>query len=318
MTLHRQEQSTYLYMYSYREDERLLCKLEMRAFFGRDTDSFIIESHEKINPSRSPFMKARLDKIYENQTLEGLTKQAEALQMQGKTFKVLFVKQTNQRNEEQVEFSKRREIERKVGSVIQGVVDLHNPELLLGIIKVKDKWILGIYHKSKAIWLQHQSKPAQYSTALSTRVARAIVNIAAPYPSGVKLIDPCCGIGTVLVEALSMGINIVGRDLNPLVIPGARENIAFFGLEGEVTLGDVREVSGDYDVAIIDMPYNLCSVITSQEKLEMIQNARRFSKKLVVVTIEPMDSVIMASGFEIVDRCVAKKGTFLREVLVCV
>ncbi|MDT8860988.1 hypothetical protein N0O92_12165 [Alkalihalobacillus sp. MEB130] len=68
---------------------------------------------------------------------------------------------------------------------------------------------------------------------------------------------------------------------------------------------------------IIDMPYNLCSVITSQEKLEMIQSAHKFSGKLVLVTIEPMDSVIEEAGYEIVDRCVAKKGTFSREIIVC-
>jgi 23S rRNA G2445 N2-methylase RlmL len=114
-----------------------------------------------------------------------------------------------------------------------------------------------------------------------------------------------------------MGINIVGRDINPLVLPGARENISHFGFKTEVTLGDIRAVSNYYDVAIIDMPYNLCSVITSKEKLEMIQSARQFSQKLVIVTIEPMDSVIEAAGFEIVDRCVVKKSTFSREIIVC-
>ncbi|GAA3334615.1 hypothetical protein GCM10020331_103270 [Ectobacillus funiculus] len=75
-----------------------------------------------------------------------------------------------------------------------------------------------------------EKKPHSYSTSLSTRVARAVANIAVPDPTGIKAIDPCCGIGTVLVEALSMGINIVGSDINPLVLPGARENIAHFWL----------------------------------------------------------------------------------------
>lgn len=96
-----------------------------------------------------------------------------------------------------------------------------------------------------------------YSTALSTRVARAVANIAIPHPKGVRAIDPCCGIGTVLVEALSMGINIVGRDINPRVVLGSRKNIAHFELEGTVEIGPIAEVVDDYDVAIIDMPYNL-------------------------------------------------------------
>src|SRR5690606_12520200 len=135
-------------------------------------------------------------------------------------------------------------------------------------------------------------------------VARAVVNIAVPDPEGKKVIDPCCGIGTVLVEALSMGIDIIGSDHNPLVMKEARENISHFGLNGSVLLQDIRDVSGSYDVAIIDMPYNLCSVITADEKLEMLQSARGFSKKMVVVTVEQLDTIIEQAGFKIVDSCV--------------
>ncbi|WP_192892969.1 TRM11 family SAM-dependent methyltransferase [Planococcus salinus] len=68
-------------------------------------------------------------------------------------------------------------------------------------------------------------------------MARAVANIAVSEPAGVKAIDPCCGIQTKLVEALSMGIDIVRRDINPIVIHGSRENIAYFGLTGKVDSG---------------------------------------------------------------------------------
>ncbi|KHF38175.1 TRM11 family SAM-dependent methyltransferase [Halalkalibacter okhensis] len=310
------EPLSYLYTYSCNEDERDLRNLEMRSFFGSDTIKAVLISKEKIDPSRSPFMKGRIDIIFKARTVEELAKQLDGLEID-KPFKVVFVKNPDHSNEEAVRFKMRREIERSIGLKIKGEVDLIYPSMLFGIMKVEGEWLFGRYYKSKAVWLHHQNKPHQYSTALSTRVARAVVNIAVPNSTGIKMIDPCCGIGTVLVEALSMGIQIIGRDINPLVLPGTRENIAHFGFHTEVTLGDINDVTGSYDVAIIDMPYNLCSVITSKEKLEMIQSARRFSKKVVIVTIEPMDSVIEAAGFEIVDRCVAKKGTFLREVLVC-
>jgi 23S rRNA G2445 N2-methylase RlmL len=114
-----------------------------------------------------------------------------------------------------------------------------------------------------------------------------------------------------------MGINIVGRDINPLVLPGARENISHFGFKTEVTLGDIRAVSNYYDVAIIDMPYNLCSVLSSSVQLEMLESARRFAVKVIIITVEMIDSLIEKAGFVIVDRCVAKKGRFSRQVIVC-
>ncbi|WP_332632393.1 TRM11 family SAM-dependent methyltransferase [Halalkalibacter flavus] len=310
------EPMNYLYTYSCHEDERDLCNMEMRSFFGSDTNESVKISKVKIDPSRSPFMKERLDIIYRGRTVEELAKQVDGFKID-ESFKVIFVKNPSHPNKEAVRFEMRKEIERKIGLLIKGEVDLIHPTVLFGIMKVDGEWIFGRYYKSEAMWLQHQNKPHQYSTALSTRVARAVVNIAVPSSTGIKAIDPCCGVGTVLVEALSMGIHIVGRDINPLVLPGTRENIAYFGFHTEVTLGDIKDVTESYDVAIIDMPYNLCSVITSEEKLEMIQSARTFSKKVVIVTIEPMDLTITEAGFEIVDRCVAKKGTFSREVIVC-
>ena len=42
-----------------------LCQLEMRAFFGFDSYSNVLKSTVEIDPSRSPFMKERLEVLYE-------------------------------------------------------------------------------------------------------------------------------------------------------------------------------------------------------------------------------------------------------------
>ncbi len=309
--------TTYIYTYAFSEDERSLCALEMRSFFGDVSQSNVLESFVKIDPTRSPFMKERISVIYEAQSLEDLYKQVETLQMNGVTFKVIYVKNRDLLKNKQDEFEKRREIERKIGLHIKGKADLRHPDRLFGVMHVNEKWVFGEYVKSESVWFRHQQKPNGYSTALNTRVARAVVNIAIPNPNGIKAIDPCCGIGTVLVEARSMGIDMVGSDRNQLIIPGARENMIHFGLTGEINLADMREITNHYDVAIIDLPYNLCSVITPEEQLEMLQSARSFANKVVVVTVEPVDGLLIKAGFSIIDRAVAKKGVFIREVVIC-
>ncbi|WP_415814494.1 TRM11 family SAM-dependent methyltransferase [Mesobacillus thioparans] len=286
----------------------------MRSFFGEDTESSVLESTLKINPSRSPFMRGRMDVILEGEQLEDLIEQMKKIDLTGSTFKVMYVKVTGP---DKVDFEERRRIEREVGLQIPGEPELVNPDVLFGIVHVNGRWAFGEYHSSEPVWLNHQQKPHSYSTSLGTRVARAVANIAVPDPAGVKAIDPCCGIGTVVVEALSMGIDIVASDINPLILPGTRENIAHFGYATEVAFKDIRKVTGNYDVAIIDMPYNLCSVITSEEQLEMLKSTYGFADKVVIVTIEPIDSIIGNAGFEIVDRCVVRKGNFEREIIVC-
>ncbi len=114
-----------------------------------------------------------------------------------------------------------------------------------------------------------------------------------------------------------MGIDIVGRDINPLVVEGSRENIAHFGLTGDVNLGPIAEVEENYDVAIIDMPYNLYTHATPADQLAILKDAHPFTEKLLVVTIETMDHMVEEAGFVVTDRCIAKKGLFLREILVC-
>ncbi|MDG5787185.1 RsmD family RNA methyltransferase [Evansella sp. AB-P1] len=307
----------YIYIYSYTDEEKPLCLLEMRSFFGNHSEKQVLESAISIHPNRSPFIKERLDILYEDYHYDDLLKKIQGFPLDVRTFKVVFVKNPDLSRNEKVSFHDRRNIEREIGLKIDGNPDLKNPVVLFGIMYVNGRWVFGEYMESEAIWHQHQWKPNSYSTALSTRVARTVANIAAPNPVGKKVIDPCCGIGTVLIEALSMGINICGSDNNPLVLDKTRENIKYFGFKCEVKLKDIREVRGRYDSTIIDMPYNICSVITENEKLEMLKSARNFSMKLVLISVEYMDEIIDKAGFTIEDRCIVKKGKFSRQIIVC-
>ena len=307
----------FIYTFAYKEDEEALCHLEMRSFFGKDTKEKIIKSALGIDPSRSPFIKERVELLFEGAELSDILRQAAEVEMEDATFKVIFLKINGLALADKVDYGQKRDIERQLGFVIEGKADVHNPDVIFGLIPFGGRWYFGKYLQSEPVWFKHQRKPREYSTALSTRVARAIANIAVPDPAGIKAIDPCCGIGTVLVEALSMGIDIVGRDINPLVVLGSRENIAHFNLIGEVDLGPIADVQQNYDVAIIDMPYNLYTHATPDDQLSILKSAHPFTEKLLVVTLDSIDHMIEEAGFTVTDRCIAKKAGFSREILVC-
>lgn len=307
----------FIYTYVKHPDEDDLCLLEMRSFFGFDTDSNFLKSVVEIDPSRSPFMKERLELLYEAPSWENLVEQVKQLDVEDNTFKVLSMNTMDIDKTAKIGFSRRRKLEREIGLTIAGNPDLLQPDIIFAIMALNDKWYFGKYIASESVWFHHQNKPHSYSTALSTRVARAVTNIAIPNPEGIKAIDPCCGIGNVLVEALSMGVDIVGRDINPLVVKPARTNIAYFGLEGDVQPGPIADITTSYDIAIIDMPYNIFSDATPEDQLDILVHARRIAKKVVIVTIDTIDHMIEEVGFTIVDRCEAKKGLFVRQILVC-
>jgi tRNA G10 N-methylase Trm11 len=311
------ENRKYIYTYACSDDELDLCGMELRCLFGREVGPSLFESSIEVDVSRSPFIKERLDVMYEGDSLPEIYTQTEQVELQGKTFKVIFVKTNDLSPEDKIEYDERRVIEREIGMRIEGEADVNRPQLVYGIVTLGGRWYFGAYHKNQATWFRHMKKPRSYSIALSTRVARAAVNIAIPDPVGIRAIDPCCGIGTVMVEALSMGIDMVGRDINPFIAAGARTNIAHFGFTSDVTLGDIADITEHYDAAVVDMPYNLYSRITPEEQFSILVNARRIADRVVVVAIEAMDEMIAEAGFTITDRCIARKGLFSRHLMLC-
>ncbi|GAA0133432.1 methyltransferase [Paenibacillus sp. YSY-4.3] len=306
----------YIYTYACHENERRLCEMELEAMFGQPAGKAgYVETGRRIDPSRSPFISFRIDVMFEGYDLDRLASQVAELDLQGKTFKVVCIKLAGMLGRS---YEEQREIERQIGGRIRGKADMRSPEVTFGLMSVDGRWLLGICHEAESVWLHHKSKPRNYSTGLSTAVARALVNIAVPEPHAVKVIDPCCGMGNVLIEALSMGIDIVGRDINPLAVRGARINLRHFGYgDDRVSLGDLNEIGGLYDAAIVDMPYNLCSVLSPEERGEMLGSIRRFSQRAVIVSTEQLEEEIVCAGFRICDYGTVSKSSFVRHIWVC-
>ncbi|MCQ4086739.1 TRM11 family methyltransferase [Saccharibacillus sp. JS10] len=303
------ESPDYIYDFACHEDERELFEMELRALLDAAPTARTISSQRKIDPSRSPFLHGRLTIEISSDHLEGLAQQASQLELDGETFKLQYIQ-----SDQPVSYDECRRIERLIGAQVRGTAKMKNPQRIYGVTFAQDQWILGDYVAAKSLWLAHQDKPRQYSTALGTRTARAIANIAVPDPTGVRAVDPCCGIGTVLIEAKSMGISIDGFDLNPLAAIGARENLAHFNLSGTVVVADMRKLEGNYDALILDLPYNLCSVLVSDERLEMLQSAYRLASRCVIVATEDIGAQLEQVGFSVIDHCVVRKGKFARHI----
>jgi tRNA G10 N-methylase Trm11 len=73
-----------------------------------------------------------------------------------------------------------------------------------------------------------QARPARDARVgmLPPKLAQLIVNLANPPKDGVVL-DPFCGTGVVLQEALLMGFSVVGTDLNELMVQYSDKNLTW-------------------------------------------------------------------------------------------
>ncbi|MEM2080663.1 MAG: DNA methyltransferase [Candidatus Bathyarchaeia archaeon] len=80
--------------------------------------------------------------------------------------------------------------------------------------------------------------------AMPPRLARIMVNLAFCTP-GKLLLDPFCGVGTVLQEALLSKARVVGMDINPWCVKAAEENLEWLKREYNLTEADFRILHGD-------------------------------------------------------------------------
>jgi tRNA G10 N-methylase Trm11 len=303
----------HLYTYTFHEDERDLCTLELRTLFGFSPAAQAFLADTRIDASRSPFVKERIDVRCEGRSLAELSERVRREAAAAGTFKVEFVK-----TGEPIPYAERLHAESVVGRAIRGTADMRVPDIRYGLARYGERWLFGERHRNHSPWLRHNEKAQHYSTALSTKMARAVANIAVPRPEGVQAIDPCCGIGTVVVEALSMGIHMVGSDANPLAAMGARENLSRFGFPNVITLADARTLSGNYDAVVLDLPYNIASRLSGEERDGLLRAAFRLAPRAVIVSVEPIEAALGVAGWQIEDRCMARKGSFRREVFLCV
>ncbi len=76
------------------------------------------------------------------------------------------------------------------------------------------------------------------------RLARMMVNLSACTPKK-TLLDPFCGVGTILQEALLGKATVVGIDVNPWCVKAATENLEWLVQEYGLENSDFRVLQGD-------------------------------------------------------------------------
>jgi tRNA (guanine10-N2)-dimethyltransferase len=135
-----------------------------------------------------------------------------------------------------------------------------------------------------------QHRPYFHPTSMHPKLARALVNLAA-VKKGVKILDPFCGTGGILIEAGLVGLKVLGRDIDGRMVEGCKKNLSHYSLRGDVKKGDAIGFSGKVDAIVTDPPYGRASYAGGLEAGELakkfVSAADEMLKKggrLVIVT----------------------------------
>ena len=308
--------SKHIYIFTYDNTEDELCKLESRYLFDQEEQNRLVFSDVKVEPSSSAFIKSRLDVISKSEGYSALIDEIKKENISSEGFKVEYLIFDGDTTSYKSRLGKLRDI----GYSIEGNPDYYNPITTYAVCCCEGVWYFGILIKNNFDWHKHNNKPCSYSNSIGVNTAKSLVNIAAQGDKAASLIDACCGVGTIMLEACFAGFSIEGCEINWKICRNARENLAHFDYSTEVFRADIKDISKRYDAAIIDLPYNLVSVATESEVFHIIESTAEITDRMVIVSTSDITDFITKVGFSISDHCsVSKRGKrkFARRIWVC-
>ncbi len=107
---------------------------------------------------------------------------------------------------------------------------------------------------SKEIERRDMEKPVRRAElAISPRLSKILINLSQVKHNEI-LLDPFCGVGTILQEALLQNINVIGIDVEESAVEGAKENVSWlkknYNIKSNYTIS--REDSRKVKLKIVD------------------------------------------------------------------
>jgi len=262
-----------------------------------------------VDISRTAYTILCLRVLARAASLPDLYQQLPLLHLSAEQFRVSIL------NKSPVKLADPCHIMQEVGEHIGGSVNLRAPQCEFMVLVTADGiWFGEVCFSNQQCWKPHEEKLHMYSSALQPRIARALVNLVAR--PGDRLLDPCCGCGTVLIEAASMGISAAGSDQNYKLVQASIKNLRQFHYQADVQQLDACERQGQFDAVIIDLPYGQNCRHDAAVSQRILANMLRRAPRVLVVAHADLSQEMSAMGYRIAQRIAIAEQYLTRYVHV--
>lgn len=300
------------YVMNYRDMDTELFALECKALFGVECREKVLITEKDVSSEHSPFMHEKMQIMAQGKSPDELCEAVEAMNLTSDVYKVVFLGRHTE-----IDYQVQLDVCRRIGTAIEGDFSLKNPKVLYGVVQHRGIWYFGSVEKMEKRWLKHQNKPYSYTYSLPVRLARILISLAGRNDRSRRLIDPCAGKGTVVLEGLHLGYDITGIEMNPPIACDANRNCAYYGYPEVIECMDMTKADVHADCAILDIPYGIMEEANEQMQRELLTGCRKMADELILVSIDPMDDLLKETGWKIEAQAPFVKQQFVRTVSIC-
>jgi len=158
--------------------------------------------------------------------------------------------------------------------------------------------ILEKYDYEK-VELRDMKKPfRRESLAISPRLAKIMINLSQPEKNG-KILDPFCGIGVILQEALIKNFNVFGIDKDFEAIQQCKKNMEWFNFQNsryKIINGDSSKTKINEKISAIvtepDLGRILKKIPTNNEAVRMLSEF----ENLIIRVIRNFKDILLPKG----------------------
>ena len=306
----------YIYNVNYNEQDYNLCAFEARALFDDELEDKVLFTDKEVEPSVSPFLKNRIKIIYKEKTFNGILELIMENGFRANDFMVKYVPMYNR----DPNIGQGKRLSKEIGLRIYGYPSFKSPKTMLSITYYQGYWYFGYLKQNNYEWRSHKQKPYSFSSALGVNMAKVLINVASRGDTSKRLIDACCGVGTVILEGVFAGYDICGWEISPKVAKFARLNVAHYQYNATIVTGDMKDIKEYYDTVIIDLPYNNFSHYDEEKQWNIIKRAKHIANRMIIVTATNIEEKLYEEQLKIIDYCRAEKtikGDFTRYIWIC-
>lgn len=298
----------HIYRYNYEPHSEELVKFEIGCIFGCSINTDFIVTDYLINPNRSYFLNYRIDVLCSGSSVDQIVQWVSNSGMNYEAFKIEFIDVKS----DVMEYRTRIDYCIEIANSIDGYGQMKNPTITFVVTYVDGIWYFGELIRNDRSYERLHGKVHTYSHSMSCELSRTVVNIAVGQENP-TLIDPCCGIGTVIAEAYDLGYDIEGTELNWLVYDKAKENLEALDIPANIQRQDMHDINNQYDVSILDIPYGLMSKTSVELQTGLIAKCFDISDKLVLISNEEAEHLIEATKWNISNKIKIPKANYMFE-----